>query len=323
MKAIVISGYGPPERLQLRDVNKPTPGDGEVVLKVHAASLNAADVHLLTADIVLVRLYAGLLKPKFSICGADVAGRVEAVGNGVTRFQPGDEVVGDISGSGFGGLAEYARARDDVLVPKPANLSFAMAAAIPLAATTALQGLRDQGGLQAGQKVLISGASGGVGTFAVQIAKALGADVTAVCSTRNLDMVRELGADHVIDYTREDFTQNGQQYDLILAVNGYHSLSDYQRALTPNGVYVMAGGTGRQILEAMTLGRLRSRSAGARFVVLTARPSQKDLAFILDLVEAGKVTPVIDRSYPLDQTADAFRYLIEEHARGKVVITLD
>lgn len=323
MKAIVISKYGPPEQLQLRDVDKPTPGDGEVLLKVHAVSLNAADVHLLTADILLVRLYAGLRKPKFSILGADVAGRVEAVGRGVTRFRPGDEVVGDISGSGFGGLAEYARVRQDVLVPKPASLSFAMAAAIPLAATTALQGLRDQGGLQVGQKALISGASGGVGTFAVQIAKALGAEVTAVCSPRNLDMVRGLGADHVIDYTRADFTQNGQQYDLILAVNGYHSLSDYQRALTPNGVYVMAGGTGRQILEAMTLGRLRSRSAGARFVVLTARPSQKDLAFILDLVEAGKVTPVIDRSYSLDQTVDAFRYLIEEHARGKVVITVD
>lgn len=323
MKAIVISKYGPPEQLQLRDVDKPTPGDGEVLLKVHAVSLNAADVHLLTADILLVRLYAGLRKPKFSILGADVAGRVEAVGRGVTRFRPGDEVVGDISGSGFGGLAEYARARQDVLVPKPASLSFAMAAAIPLAATTALQGLRDQGGLQAGQKALINGASGGVGTFAVQLAKALGADVTAVCSTRNLDMVRGLGADHVIDYTRADFTQNGQQYDLILAVNGYHSLSDYQRALTPHGVYVMTGGTGRQMMEALTLGRLRSTREGNKFVVLSARPSQQDLAFILDLVEAGKVTPVIDRSYSLDQTVDAFRYLIEEHARGKVVITVD
>lgn len=232
-------------------------------------------------------------------------------------------MVGDISGSGFGGLAEYARARQDVLVPKPASLSFAMAAAIPLAATTALQGLRDQGGLQVGQKALISGASGGVGTFAVQIAKALGAEVTAVCSPRNLDMVRGLGADHVIDYTRADFTQNGQQYDLILAVNGYHSLSDYQRALTPHGVYVMTGGTGRQMMEALTLGRLRSTREGNKFVVLSARPSHKDLAFILDLVEAGKVTPVIDRSYSLDQTVDAFRYLIEEHARGKVVITVD
>lgn len=323
MQAIVNSTYGPPEQLQRQEIAKPTPKDNEVVVKVHTVSLNAADVHLLTADIPLVRLMSGLLKPKFQVLGAAVAGRVEAVGKDATRFRPGDAVVGDVSGAGFGGLAEYVCAPEDAFAPKPASLSFAASVTAPVAATTALQGLRDKGGLQAGQKALISGASGGVGTFAVQIAKALGAEVTAVCSTRNLDMVRALGADHVIDYTREDFTRNGQQYDLILAVNGYHPLGDYQRALTPSGRYVMVGGTGRQMFDALALGPLASRRNGHRVVALSAKANHEDLTYVLDLMAAGKITPVIDRIYPLDQAADAFRYLIQERARGKIVITVD
>ena len=236
MKAIVYTKYGSPDVLQLKEVEKPAPKENEVLVKVQAASVNAADWHLLTADIFLVRLNAGLLKPKNTILGCDIAGRVEAVGRDVTQFKPGDKVFGDVFGHNYGGFAEYVTAPESDLALKPANLSFEEAAAVPLAAKTALQGLRDLGQIQAGQKVLINGASGGVGTFAVQIAKSFGAEVTAVCSTRNLDMAHTLGADHVIDYTKEDFTQNGQRYDLILAANGYHPISDYKRALSPKGI---------------------------------------------------------------------------------------
>jgi NADPH:quinone reductase-like Zn-dependent oxidoreductase len=324
MKAIVYTEYGPPDVLHLKDVEKPAPKDNEILVKVHAASVNAYDWHLLTADIFLVRLMGGgLNKPKNTRLGADIAGRVEAVGGNVKQFQPGDEVFGDIAGLGSGGFAEYVSVPESALALKPANLSFEQAAAVPMAAVTALQGLRDEGQIQPGQKVLINGASGGVGTFAVQIAKSFGAEVTAVCSTRNLDMARSLGADHVIDYTEEDFTQNGQLYDLILAVNGYHPISAYKRALTPEGIYVMAGGSMAQIFQAMLLGPLMSITGDKKMGGVSAKPSQKDLIFLKELLETSKIVPVIDRRYPLSETAEALRYLGEGHARGKVIITLE
>lgn len=324
MKAIVYTEYGSPDVLRLKDVEKPTPEDNEVLIKIHAASVNAYDWHLLTADIFLVRFMGGgLLKPKNTRLGADIAGRIEAVGRHVKQFRPGDEVFGDLAGHGNGSFAEYVAASERAIALKPANLSFDEAAAVPMAAVTALQGLRDEGQIQAGQKVLINGASGGVGTFAVQIAKSFGAEVTAVCSTGNLDQARLLGADHVLDYTKEDFTQRGQQYDLILAANGYHSLSAYKRALTPKGVYVMAGGSMAQIFEAMLLGTWMSKTGSRRMGGVSAKPNQQDLAFLKGLLEAGKVVPVIDRRYPLRETAEALRYLGEGHARGKIVITVE
>jgi NADPH:quinone reductase-like Zn-dependent oxidoreductase len=325
MKAIVYHTYGSSNVLKYEEVEKPVVGDNQVLIKVHAASINAADWHLLSADIFLVRLAAGgLLKPTDPRLGGDLAGRVEAVGRNVTQFQPGDEVFG----TGAGAFAEYACARETAVVLKPASLSFETAAAVPIAALTALQGLRDYGQLQPGQKVLIYGASGGVGMFAVQIAKALGAEVTAVCSTRNVDMARSLGADHVVDYTREDFTRNGQRYDLILAVNGYRSIFAYRRALNPTGIFIMAGASSAHLIQAMLqtmlLGPMLSKAGGQtlRFMGM-ARINQKDLAFVGELMEAGKVTPVIDKCYPLSETAEAFRYFEKEHARGKVVITAE
>ncbi len=249
MKAFIYTKYGPPDVLELQEIDKPVPGDDQVLVKVHAVSINAYDWHLLTADIFLVRLMGeGLRRPKHQILGADIAGTVETVGRNVTQFQPGDAVFGDIAGSSSAGFAEYAVAREKQLAIKPANLSYDEAAAVPMAAITALQGLRYVGKIQAGQKVLIQGASGGVGTFAVQLARYYGAEVTAVCSSGKEDLIRSLGADFVIDYTREDFTRNGQKYDLILGVNGYHSLAAYKRALAPTGVYVMAGGSPGQNL---------------------------------------------------------------------------
>jgi len=247
---------------------------------------------------------------------------VEAVGANVTYFKPGDEVFGDISGCGWGGFAEYVCARENALVFKPSNISFEEAAAVPMAAVTALQGLRGKGQIQPGQKVLINGASGGVGTFAVQIAKSFGAEVTAVCSTRNLDIVRSIGADHVIDYTREDFSQNGMQYDLIFAANGNRSISDYKRALGPRGVYVMSGGTASQMYEAMLQGPWISMTGSKKMGNSLAKPNSTDLAFVGELLAAGKVVPVIDRRYPLTDVADALRYLEAGHAQGKVVITV-
>jgi NADPH:quinone reductase-like Zn-dependent oxidoreductase len=325
MKAIVYTKYGPPMKvLHLEEVEKPTPKEDKILVQVHAVSVNAYDWHLLTADIFLVRFMGGgVLKPKNTILGADIAGRVEAVGKNVTRFQPGDEVFGDIAGSGNGGFAEYVSAPENVLVLKPANLSFDEAAAVPMAAVTALQGLRDQGHIQPGHKVLINGASGGVGTFAVQIAKSFGAEVTAVCSPRNLDQARSIGADLVIDYTQEDFTQKGQKYDLILAVNGYHPISAYKHALAPKGIYVMAGGTPAQIFQAMLLGPWMSIIGDKKMGGVSAKSSQKDLVFLKELLEAGKVKPVIDKRYPLSETAEALRYLGQGHARGKVIITVE
>ncbi|MBI5303004.1 MAG: NAD(P)-dependent alcohol dehydrogenase [Chloroflexi bacterium] len=324
MKAIVYTKYGSPDVLELKEVEKPTPLDDEVLIKVHAASVNAYDWHFLTADIFLLRLMGGgLLKPKNTRLGADIAGRVEAVGRNVKQFQLGDEVFGDIGAFGNGSFAEYVSVPERALTLKPANLSFEEAAAVPMAALTALQGLRDEGQIHPGQKVLIQGASGGVGTFAVQIANSFGAQVTAVCSTRNFDQARSLGADHVIDYTKEDFTKNGQQYDLILAANGYHPLSAYKRALTPKGIYVMAGGSPTQIFQAMLLGTWMSENGGRKLGGFTAKANQKDLLFMKELLEAGKVKPVMDRCYPLSETAEALRYLGAGHARGKVVITVE
>jgi NADPH:quinone reductase-like Zn-dependent oxidoreductase len=320
MKAIVSDKYGQPDVLRLVEVEKPVPGDNEVLIRVYAASVNAYDWHLLTADIFMVRLMGGgLLKPKDRIPGADVAGRVEAVGRDVKQFRPGDEVFGDIAPAAF---SEYACAPENRLALKPARFSFEDAAAVRMAALTALQGLRDAGRIQPGQKVLINGASGGVGTFALQSAKSFGAEVTAVCSPRNLDQARSLGADRVIDYTREDFTQNGQRYDLILAANGYHPLSAYKRSLTPKGSYVMAGGTAAQIFQATLMGPWMSEKSGRKMGGVTGRMVQKDLETIGQLMEAGKVKVVIDRCYPLSEAAEALRYLGAGHARGKVVITV-
>jgi len=323
MRAIVYEEYGSPDVLNFQEVEKPAPMEDEVLVKVHAASVNAADWHMMRADPPLVRLMGfGLLRPKYKILGADVAGRVEAVGRNVTQFQPGDEIFGDLSGDGFGGFAEFVCATEDVLALKPAKVSFEEAAAVPLAAVTALQGLRDKGQIQQGQKVLINGASGGVGTFAVQIAKSFGAEVTGVCSTSKVDMVRSLGADHVIDYTRQDFTKNGQHYNLILAANGYHPILDYKRALGPEGTYVMTGGSGAQMFQSMTLGPILSMTGNKKLGNLSMKANKGDLIFMKGLLEAGEVTPVIDRTYPLAEVPEAMRYLEEGHARGKVVITV-
>ncbi len=320
MRAIVYTEYGPPDVLQLKEVEKPVPKDNQALVKVHAASANALDWRPFTMTPILIRLVkGGLLKPKNTSLGVDLAGRVEAVGRNVTQFKPGDEVFGVAPGA----FAEYACAAENKLALKPANLSFEAAAAVPIAAFTALQGLRDKGHIQPGQKVLINGAGGGVGTFAVQIAKAFGAEVTAVCSTRNLDMVRSIGADHVVDYTREDVTKNGQRYDLILAANGYHPILDYRRALSPKGIYVVAGGSMAQIFQGLLLGPLLSRLGSKKMGNFLAHSNQTDLVFIKELLEAGKVVPVIDRCYPLSEVAEAIRYLAEGHAQGKVVITVE
>ena len=320
MKAITYTQYGTPDVLKLVETDKPIPKDGEVLVKIHAASVNALDWHLLTADIFLVRFGEGLFKPKRSRLGADMAGVVEAVGSGITQFKPGDAVYGDIEPYGSGAFAEYAAVPAKGLAPMPATASFEEAAALPVAALTALQGLRDVGKIAAGKRVLVNGASGGVGTYAVQIAKAFGAEVTAVCSTRNVEQAWALGADHVIDYTKDNFTQSGQQYDLILAANGYHSLGDYKRALAPGGIYVMAGGKTRQIFDVILLGWWYSRGGDKKLANVMAHSSVPDLLVINELVESGKVKPTIDRTYPLEQTADALRYLGEGHARGKIVI---
>jgi len=320
MKAILQTKYGSPDVLQVADVEKPTPKENHVLVKVHAASINAGDYRIIRADPFFIRLMGGgFLKPKDPRIGSDLAGRVEAVGESVTQFRPGDEVFG----CGAGAFAEYALAKDTRLVLKPANRSFEEAAAVPVAALTALQGLRDAGKIQSGQKVLIQGASGGVGIFAVQLAKLFGAEVTAVCSTKNLEMARSLRADHIIDYTREDFTRNQESYDLIFAVNGYHPISAYKRVLNPQGVYICAGGTMPQFFQAILLGRLMSKDGGKKLGSMgIAKVNPQDLAFLAGLLEEGKIKPIIDRSFPLSETAAAVQYVEEKHARGKVVITV-
>ncbi len=317
MKAIVYQEYGSPDVLELEQVEKPTPKDNEVLIEVHATSVNASDWELLRGKPLYARL-GGLHK----ILGSDIAGRVEAVGGNVKQFQPGDEVFGDIFGC-WGGFAEYVCAPENALVLKPASMAFEQVAAIPQAAVLALQGLRDKGQIQPGQKVLINGAGGGAGTFAVQMAKMFGAEVTGVDSTSKLDMMRSIGADLVIDYTQEDFTQNGHEYDLILDLVASHSIFDYTRALNPRGRYVMVGGAMLHIFQTLFLGTWISMTGDKKMGILGLKQNKKDLNFILELYEAGKVAPVIDRCYPLSEVPEALRFLGEGHAKGKVVITVE
>jgi NADPH:quinone reductase-like Zn-dependent oxidoreductase len=323
MQAIVYHTYGTPDVLRLEKVETPTPAADEVLVRVHAASVNAADEHLLRGASLLVRMMAGGLNaPKKKILGADIAGVVEAVGSAVTKFKPGDAVYGDVSAARSGGFAEYAAVPEKFLALKPVNLSFEEAAAVPIAGMTALQGLRDKGQLQAGQKVLITGASGGVGSFAVQIAKAFGAEVTATCSTGKMEMVRALGADHVIDYTREDVTKGGQRYDVILDVAAYRPFSDYRPVMSATGRYVLLGGAVSRILRALVTAPLASRRGGQMFVTHTQNPDQATLVTLKEMIEAGKLKPVIDRCYPLTETPDAVRYLESRSVRGKIVIVV-
>ena len=321
MRAIVYENYGPPDSLAVKETSKPVVGDNTVLVRVHAAAVNPLDWHSLTGTPYVMRLQSGLRKPKQpSVLGVDLAGVVEAVGRNVTQFRPGDEVFGGSAGS----FAEYVGVAENSIVRKPSNLTFEQAAAVPCAALSALQGLRDKGKLQSGQQVLINGAAGGVGTFAVQIAKALGAQVTGVCSTRNVDMVRSLGADQVIDYTRDDFAENRPHYDVLLDNVGNRSFAACRRSLKPNGVYVVLGGPKKGRL----LGPVK-RLAGAlvafmfvsqRAAPFFAQPNRDDLLFLLELLESGKVVPVIDRCYPLSEAGDALKYLEQGHAQGKIII---
>ena len=319
MKAIVRTQYGSPDDLQFAEAPTPNPADNEVLIKLCAASVNPVDLFVLQGA-PWNRIPGLRAKPKNTIIGCDIAGRVEAVGRNVKQFQAGDEVFG-ITGFEGKGFAEYVCAPEEKLAPKPANLSFEDAAAVPIAAITALQGLRDRGGVQPGHKVLIEGASGGVGTFAVQLAKELGAEVTAVCSTRNVDIARSIGADHVLDYTNVDFARLGQRYDLILAVNGHHSIFQYRRMLSQNGIYVAIGGL-VPILQALLMGRLLSALGRKKMTFFIAKINQRDLVFLKSLLQAGKIVPVIDRRYRLSEAAEALRYLAEGHAQGKIVLTV-
>ncbi|MFC1936675.1 NAD(P)-dependent alcohol dehydrogenase [Chloroflexota bacterium] len=316
MKAIVQNAYGSPDVLRLKDVAKPAINESDVLVRVHAAALNAGDVFSMRGRPLPIRFTVGFPKPKDYILGWDMAGKVEAIGEKVTRFQPGDEVFAACNST----LAEYVSVAEDKLALKPANLTFKQASAVPTAAVAALRGLRDVGKVQPGQKVLINGASGGVGTFAVQVAKVFGAEVTGVCSTGKVEMVRSIGANHVIDYTQEDFTQNGSRYDIILDNVANHSFSDLRRALTPQGVVIPNSGHSGigYVFKALLLSPFM-RQQGSPFV---ATPRSEDLVVLKELIEAGKITPVIDKMYLLSETPEAFRYLDEGHARGKVVITI-
>jgi NADPH:quinone reductase-like Zn-dependent oxidoreductase len=326
MKAVVYTDYGSPDVLEIRDIKRPVPNDDQVLIRVRAASINPLDWHYIEGTPYIMRAFGvGLRKPKDPRLGVDMAGEVEAIGKNVTQFKPGDEVFGGRNGA----FAEYVCARADrAIALKPSNITFEQAASVPIAAITALQGLRDKGHISPGQRVLINGASGGVGTFAVQIAKSWGAEVTGVCSTRNLDLVRSLGADHVIDYTKEDFTKGEQRYDVILDNVGTQPLSGFKRALVPNGICVMIGGGGpndggligpmARPIKALFLSPFMTQKMG----MMMAELNKKDLNVLGDLMQSGKVKPVIDRTYPLSQIADAIRYLEQGHARGKVVITI-
>ena len=326
MKAVVYTNYGSPDVLEIRDVKRPVPNDDQILIKVRAAAVNPLDWHFMEGTPYIMRaMGVGLRKPKDPRLGVDVAGQVEAVGKNVTQFKPGDEVFGGKTGA----FAEYVCARADrAIVLKPANITFEQAASVPIAAITALQALRDKGKVHAGQKVLINGASGGVGTFAVQIAKTFGADVTGVCSTRNLDLVRSLGADHVIDYTKEDFTKGDERYDVILDNVGTQPLSGFRHALQPKGICVMIGGGGPNdggLIGPMgrpIVALLMSPFISQKMGMMMAELNKEDLTILGDLMQSGKVKPVIDRTYPLSQIAEAMRYLEAGHARGKVIITV-
>jgi NADPH:quinone reductase-like Zn-dependent oxidoreductase len=323
MKAAVYTRYGPPEVVQIADVEKPVPKDNEVLIKVRAASLNPLDWHFMRGTPYAVRIIAGLRRPRVPRLGVDVAGQVEALGAKVSQFKLGDEVFGSCKGA----FAEYVCASESALVRKPANVTFEQAASVPVAAYTALQGLRDKGHIQAGQKVLVNGAAGGVGTFAVQIAKSFGAEVTGVCSTRNLDMVRSIGADRVIDYTQEDFTKSPQRYDLFFDCVGNHSLLASRGVLNPKGIYIGAGGTTdnwmiRPLLSAIS-SLVLSLFGNRKLLMILAKPNKQDLAWMRGHIESGKITPVIDRHYRLSEISEAIRYLEIGHARGKVIITTE
>lgn len=324
MKAVRHTRYGPPSALEVRNVERPTPAPDQVLVRVRAASVNAADWHVARGEPFVVRLMDfGIRAPKHAGFGADVAGEVEAVGSAVTAFRPGDAVFGDLSDSGRGSFAEYVAADEDALVPIPEAVSFEEAAATPMAAVTALQGLRDEGALREGQRVLVNGASGGVGTFAVQIATAQGAHVTGVCSPEKVDTVREIGADEVIDYTKIDYANTGERYDLVLDAGAHRSVLASRRALAPDGRYVMVGGGFGPMLQAMTLGPLLSRLGDRDVRMLMAKPDREDLQTVADLLESGAVEPVIDRTFPLEAAPEAVEYLESGRAIGKVVISVD
>ncbi|WP_462413739.1 NAD(P)-dependent alcohol dehydrogenase [Neobacillus sp. Marseille-QA0830] len=322
MKAIVCDKYGSPDVLELKEVEKPVPTENQVLVKVHSASINFGNLVLLSGKPFLARFAFGLIRPKYAIPGGDIAGTIEAVGNDVKLFQVGDEVFGDLSVFGWGGFAEYVTVPEQALALKPANISFEEAAATPMAGVTALQGLRDKGKIQSGQKVLIYGASGGVGTFAVQIAKSFGAEVTGVCSTRNVEILRSIGADHIMDYTKEDFTQNVKRYDLILGVNGSNSISAYERVLKPNGKFIHVGGSESQLYQTLFLGPFISMTGNKKIGNLLQRANQQDLNHVKELLETGKIKPIIDKRYKLHEITEAFKYFQEGHAQGKVVISV-
>jgi NADPH:quinone reductase-like Zn-dependent oxidoreductase len=312
VKAVVFHSYGPPDVLRCEEIDKPIAGDDEILIRVHAASVNPLDWHLMRGSPFFLRAQAGLRAPKVTRLGVDLAGQVEGVGRNVTRFQPGDEVFG----ASRGAFAEYVAGRDRAFAPKPANLTFEEAAAVPVAGCTALQALRDKGQIRSGQRVLINGAAGGVGTFAVQIAKSFGAEVSGVCSTRNVDLVRSIGADHVVDYTRNDFTQGTVRYDLIVDAFGTRSLSGCRRVLAPGGTYIVVGGP-LAVVKALAVSRFVREKLG----VVMASVKAADLMALKELIEAKQLTPVIDRRYPLSEVPAAIGYLEQGHARGKVVIS--
>jgi len=317
MKAIVYEKYGPPEVLQLKEVEKPTPKDNEVLIEIHASAINFSDSGFVRGKPYLGRLWQGLFKPKNKILGADIAGKIESVGSKIKQFQPGDEVYGDLGSDSWGGFAEYVSVPENAIALKPTNKSFEEAATIPQASIVALQGLRNHGKIQSGQKVLINGASGGIGVFAVQIAKSFGAEVTGVCSTTNLELVHSIGADHVIDYTQEDFTKSKERYDLIFDIAVSHSIKAYKRALNPKGIYIAAGWNPNSLF----LGPIISMFGSKKVASFMGKKNAKDLYIMKELIEAGKVVPVISKRFPLSDVANAIRYY-EEGTHGKVVITV-
>jgi len=320
MKAVTYRKYGSPDVLEIQEIEKPAPRENEILIKIVAASVNPADYYILKG---MGRLMGfGLINPKKQRLGADVSGIIESVGKNVSDFEPGDEVFGDLSVCGFGSFAEYVTVPADAVVKKPSNVSFEEAAAAPLASITALQGLRDKGKIHSGQKVLINGASGGVGSFAVQIAKSYETEVTGVCSTEKIDPVQSIGADHVIDYTEEDFTQNGETYNLIFDTAAHRSITDYKKSLSPGGIYILIGGSIGKILQGNVMAPILSMTGTKKFRSMIAKPIQKDLKVIRELIEDDKVKSIIDRTFPLDESANAMQHLIDGHPAGKVVIAI-
>lgn len=320
MKAIVYKKYGGPEVLQLKDVEKPIPGDNEILVKVKAVSVNPYEWHHMRGKPYFMRLIKGLFRPKNKILGNDISGIIERVGKNITEFKPGDEVFGDTN---YGGLAEYVCTPGDRMIQKPDNISFVEAASIPIAGITALQGLRDDGKISKGQKVLINGASGGVGTFAVQIAKSFAVEVTGVCSTRNMELVKSIGADHVIDYSRKDFTKMEESYDMIYDAVGNHHPSKLIKKLKPEGICVVAGFTNMKNMMSTSLMQSRTKNKDRKIILTSAKPNRRDIEFLKELIETRKIKPVIDRIYPIEETPQAIRYLETMHARGKVVINVN